>query len=304
VTLYQLKVFIVVARLGSFQRAAESLTLAASSISGHVKNLEAAVSLRLFERGSGRREIRLTEAGRVLARTCDEIFGALDVGFSQMETLRQGGRQIIRFAAGTSFFGYYLAPSHRAFQRAYPDIDLRVSIAFRQAILTGLRNGSLDLGVVSWAPDDPDIQAVPFVWFDLVLVGPTGHPLSHDPPHSFGSLRTERFVLPALQNAGRRILDELASQHGIQIQDILELDEADARFQAVSHGYGITVASYPTVAPRIDAQQLSLLHVDGFPVRQVWHLVHARRRLPEKVNKMKNLFLQWQWGGFSSGRAQ
>jgi len=186
-----------------------------------------------------------------------------------------------------------------AFQRAYPDIDLQVSIALRPTILEGVRNGSLDLGVVSWAPEDTGIQAVPFVWFDLVLVGPPGHPLSGGPVHVFSSLRGERFVLPVAPNAGRRVLDELAGQNGIQIQDVLELDDADSVMQAVLHGYGITAITYPSAVRRIATEQLSLLRVEGFPARQVWHLVHTNRRLPDKVNSVKSFFLQWHWSSFT-----
>jgi LysR family transcriptional regulator, low CO2-responsive transcriptional regulator len=303
VTLYQLKVFVSVSRLGSFQRAAESLSISAPSVSGHVKNLERTLRLKLFERGSGRRSVLLTEAGKILLSTCDEAFGAFDVGFAQLETLREGGREVIRLGVGSSFFGYFLAPSHGAFRRAYPDVDLQVSVALRPTILNGVRDGTLDLGVVSWAPEDPEIQAVPFLWFDLVLVGPPGHPLSSGPTHAFGALRGERFVLPIAQSAGRRALNELASQNGMQIQDVMQLGDADAVLQAVSHGYGITVMPYPSAVRHVAADQLSLLRVSGFPVRQVWHLVHGHRRLPQKVNKVKTFLLNWQWSSFTRTQA-
>ena len=66
ITLYQLKVFAAAARHGSFQRAAEALSIAAPSVSGHIKNLEQTLRLRLFERSSGRRGVELTEGGKIL----------------------------------------------------------------------------------------------------------------------------------------------------------------------------------------------------------------------------------------------
>ncbi|HEY4754324.1 MAG TPA: LysR family transcriptional regulator, partial [Candidatus Limnocylindrales bacterium] len=62
-SLRQLLSFRAVADNGSFHAAADALDYTQSAVSQHVAALEAAVGVRLFERGRGRRTVALTEAG-------------------------------------------------------------------------------------------------------------------------------------------------------------------------------------------------------------------------------------------------
>ena len=67
-SLRQLLSFRAVADEGSFHGAADSLDYTQSAVSQHVMGLEAALGVRLFDRGRGRRTVELTEAGRLLLR--------------------------------------------------------------------------------------------------------------------------------------------------------------------------------------------------------------------------------------------
>src|SRR6476646_3352929 len=61
-SLRQLLSFRAVADEGSFHGAADALDYTQSAISQHVMGLEAALGVRLFDRGRGRRTVELTEA--------------------------------------------------------------------------------------------------------------------------------------------------------------------------------------------------------------------------------------------------
>src|SRR5882757_5795693 len=61
VDLHQLRIFVAVARLGNFTRAAERLGLSQPSLSLHVRQLERDLRVRLFDRST--RSVALTRAG-------------------------------------------------------------------------------------------------------------------------------------------------------------------------------------------------------------------------------------------------
>jgi DNA-binding transcriptional LysR family regulator len=61
VDLHQLRIFVAVARLGNFTRAAERLSLSQPSLSLHVRQLEQDLQVRLFDRST--RSVALTRAG-------------------------------------------------------------------------------------------------------------------------------------------------------------------------------------------------------------------------------------------------
>ncbi|MBN9008970.1 MAG: LysR family transcriptional regulator, partial [Rhizobiales bacterium] len=58
-----IRYFQEVVRAGSFRKAADRIHIAASAINRHVRLLEEELGARLFERGKGRRGIKLTSAG-------------------------------------------------------------------------------------------------------------------------------------------------------------------------------------------------------------------------------------------------
>ena len=64
--LEQLRIFLAVAELTSFRRAAAAMYISRSTVSRAVASLEASLDVRLFERTS--RSVRLTKAGRLLCR--------------------------------------------------------------------------------------------------------------------------------------------------------------------------------------------------------------------------------------------
>ena len=95
---HHLLYFWTVVREGGVSRAAEKLRLAQPTISAQVKALEDAFGQRLFDR-QGRRLV-LTDAGRLVYRYADEIFG---IGRELLETMkgRAPGRPV-EFAVGVA----------------------------------------------------------------------------------------------------------------------------------------------------------------------------------------------------------
>ena len=85
-TLIQLAAFEAVVRLGSATRAAESLSMAQPTLSGHLRKLSDALDVRLFEL-RGKRLVP-TEAAMALLRTTGEVFAALERGEHAMAALR------------------------------------------------------------------------------------------------------------------------------------------------------------------------------------------------------------------------
>ncbi len=61
-TLRQLRTFVAVAHYGGFSQAGQAIGLSQSAVSHSIKELEAAIGVRLLDRTT--REVMLTEAGQ------------------------------------------------------------------------------------------------------------------------------------------------------------------------------------------------------------------------------------------------
>lgn len=295
ITLHQLRLFAAVARDQSFSRAAEALYLGEATVSEQIKVLETLVGVRLLDRSPGRRIVKLTESGRILhsgyARASDELEKAV----GEIAALRGAGRGSVGFGAGVHFGSSHLPLVCDAFQRAHPAIALRVEVDQRQHLLASLRQRRLDLLVLAGTADDPDLTIEPLADYEVFLVGPYGHRLAQvQQPAPFSELASEPLILPRARCAGvRREMERLAVEAGIVLKVVLELRDVEAQLQAVSGGIGITALPAASLKARIAAEQLSVLQVRGFPMRQHWCVVHAGGQLTDAAQTLRDFLFDY-----------
>lgn len=141
-----LRGFEAAARRLSFTEAAAELHLTQSSISRQVASLEREVGRPLFLRRT--RALELTAAGRQLQAAVQQALAAVD---RSVEELRgQPGARRVTLTTYASFASLWLAPRLALFQRAHPDIEIRLDASDRVVDL-----GAEDVDVaVRWVPLD------------------------------------------------------------------------------------------------------------------------------------------------------
>ena len=115
-TIRQLEIFVTVVEKNSFSRAAEALALAQSTVSGHIRGLEEALSLVLFVRDA-KKQIRLTERGREVYALAKPIVDQCRV--MSEELLVQPDARELSIAASTDAFEYLLPDLMTAYQRTH-----------------------------------------------------------------------------------------------------------------------------------------------------------------------------------------
>ncbi len=82
ITLNHLKTFIVVARYGSFNQAAENLSRTQPAVTLSIKQLEAYLNLKLFERTT--RSVTLTKDGKNFLPVANRLVLDFDIAISDM----------------------------------------------------------------------------------------------------------------------------------------------------------------------------------------------------------------------------
>src|SRR5689334_10824576 len=134
-----LRAFEAVARLLNFRAAAQELFLTQSAVSRQIRALEEELGAPLFSRGT--RHVELTAAGVTLQRGVLPLLDRLDATVRQIRLAR--GRKQVNISTFASFASMWLLPRLEAFQRAQPDIDIRISATDHMADL-----------------DDPDLDLI------------------------------------------------------------------------------------------------------------------------------------------------
>jgi LysR family transcriptional regulator, glycine cleavage system transcriptional activator len=120
-TLPAFAMFVVAARHQNFARAAEELGLTASAVSHHVRTLEAALGIRLFQRHA--RGASLTTEGRLLA---DSVGAALTDIDAIATSLRRAPRNVNRLRVATlhSLNYCWILPRLKKFTESNPRVRL------------------------------------------------------------------------------------------------------------------------------------------------------------------------------------
>jgi LysR family transcriptional regulator, glycine cleavage system transcriptional activator len=120
-----LPAFEAAARFGSFSKAAQHLGSSQPAISQQIRQLEAAVGRKLFQRKS--QGVGLTPAGEELLQAVRTGFAALR---QTMASLRQPARRAeLTVATDFAFAAYWLLPRLAAFKHRMPEVDVRILTA-------------------------------------------------------------------------------------------------------------------------------------------------------------------------------
>jgi LysR family nitrogen assimilation transcriptional regulator len=172
VDLRQLRYFVAVAETGSFSAAASALRIAQSAVSRQVQTLEEACRGPLMERGA--RGIVLTEAGALLLTRARFLLSEVAGAIAEIAELNNEPSGLVRVAAPPSF-GDILYPLLAVnMARGFPGVQLELLEALNDAALAAMRQGGLDLAVVSAPDPEPHVDYIPLCAEPMILVGPPG----------------------------------------------------------------------------------------------------------------------------------
>jgi LysR family transcriptional regulator, low CO2-responsive transcriptional regulator len=273
VTFHQLKVFEVTARRGSFTRAAEELFLTQPTVSIQMKQLTKAVGLPLFEQVGKR--LYLTEAGRELLHTCQDIFGRLDqfeMTVSDLQGLQRGQLRLSVITTAKYVIPRLLGP----FCQQYPGIDVALIVTNHEQILDRLRENLDDLYIPSQLPDNMDVHCHPFLDNPLVVLASRKHPLAGQSYIPIERLNNEPFIMREPGSGTRQAVEQLFAEHNVSIKVRLELGSNEAIKQSVAGGLGISILSRHCMALEGEGGQIALLNVEHFPIQRHWNIVYPK----------------------------
>jgi DNA-binding transcriptional LysR family regulator len=294
ITLHQLRTLRAVADHLSFSAAASDLHLSQPSVSYQVKELEEALGVDLLDR-QGKR-VRLTEAGEILYDYARRILNLVDEAAVAIEQLRGLERGSLRVGASTTV-GIYVVPlALGAFKKRNPGLHVALEIGSRERLQAGVLNGELDVAVLSPPVKDPELECLPFMDDELVLVVPAGHRLAAQKRVTLADFAGEPFLMREPASDTRQKVEEAARRAGVHLQVAMELGSNGAIKHAVEGGLGVAVLSRHAVTLERSSGDLVVVDVDGFPICRPWCVAHLRRRrLPAQVGAFVAFLRELTW---------
>lgn len=245
VTLRQLRAFQAVTDLGSFTRAAERMRVAQPALSQLVRELEAELGLRLFDRTT--RRVELTEPGRLFHEATVKILQDLDIAVRDAHDLaeRRGGRIVV--ATPPLLASVILPDAIRAMRERHPGIRVAILDARTDSIVEAVRLGRADCAIGTFAPGEEGIDRVGLARDSLMVFAPAGHPVAAvSGPLGWRDLAGLGLVT-LTRDSGIRILVELGFESAeVPFQPAYEVSQITTALSLVEAGLGVAVL--PTYA--------------------------------------------------------
>src|ERR1700745_2714909 len=149
--------FECVARHLSFARSSEELDVTTTAISKTIKQLEAQLDVRLFNRTT--RSVALTEAGTKLLGTLAPALAQIRDSVQQAGDLSERPRGLLRLNAGYVAYAVLLQARLASFGERYPEITLDITLDNN---LSDIVAGGFDAGIRLGYGLQRDVIAVPF----------------------------------------------------------------------------------------------------------------------------------------------
>jgi DNA-binding transcriptional LysR family regulator len=189
---FTLKVFLTVARMNSFTRAAELLNLSQPAVTHQIKNLEALLETRLFHREQNR--IELTNAGKIFLRYSEEINLLYQKAISEVHAITKQVAGDIHLGAA-SLMGKYLLPRILGnFKKMYPKVNLSMLVGNSKEVLGSIEKGVIELAIVSEPIPAKKWVAFPFYKDRLTIVVYPSHPWCQKETVTVDELCEEDFI--------------------------------------------------------------------------------------------------------------
>ena len=292
-TFRELEIFCKVVELESFSKAAEAVFLVQASVSERIASLETKIGTRLLDRLG--RKVVPTAAGEILHKHATLLLEMRETAQLEMESflgLKQGDISM----GGSTIPGEYILPELMGkFNKKYPHLAVKLTIADSREIERRVLTGGLELGVIGSKSTHVNI-ACRELWSDeLVLAVPARHPWARRKSVSPPELQKEPFILREDGSGTLKILDDYLQKTGHKGTDVLSViarfGSSTAVKEGVKSGLGLSILSARAIDTEIKAGLLKPLKITGLSMTRSFYLIRNRQRIASPACRVMHDFL-------------
>lgn len=273
VDINQLEVLVTVARERSFSRAAKVLGRTQPAISQAIQRLESEVGETLIDRSS--KDGTLTIAGTTLVEYGSQMLNLRNHARSSLIELRNltHGKVTISANEHTVFF---LLPVIEEFRKKHSLIKIEVKRGVASRIPKQITDREVELGLISFTPNDETLCSVPVILDDLTLVVAPEHRLAGERSVGIVRLGAEIFVAHNAQSPYRQKVIETFAANKTKLNIAVELPSLEAIKKLVERNVGVALVPRLTAKSEIESGRLIAISVAELRLQRRLNFVYRR----------------------------
>ncbi|MBD0265389.1 MAG: LysR family transcriptional regulator, partial [Tolypothrix sp. Co-bin9] len=304
-TLEQLRIFLAVAEMLHFTRAAEALYITQPAVSAAIQTLETEYGVKLFHRIG--RHIEITDAGKLLQSEAQKILDHVQLterGLKELNNLQRGE---LKIGASLTVGNYWLPEKISQFKQLYPGIFINCQLGNAEEICEGTAVGMYDLGLVT-GEIKPSLQhslEQDQVGSDrLQIVVGKSHPWYQRHEVYLDELFNTSWVMRESGSGAQQMFNQALQSWGVEstnLDVVLNFSTSEMVKAVVESGVG--AAALPELMVKKELQ-LGTLHAVQITnpkkkspkkleiIQPIWKLKHCQRFHTRVMIAFENLLLQ------------
>ena len=242
-----------VAESGSYSAAARRIGLTAPGVSQHVRSLERSYDVTLFSREAG--QLVATPFCQKICEHADQLLQhskALERMLRNHGSLKNG---VLSVGLGNAMPGMSLVA---AFNKTFPDVELRVTTGSFQKIMRAVLDRSVDVGILPNIPKDSRFRRKVLLTNSVIAIAPPGSPLARCGHLTAQDLMSQRLIFRAAGSSTQKVVDRFFRDQGLSPSSYLTLDTRDGVYEAVANGMGIGFVWKTSTGRGSDVAQIAL----------------------------------------------
>jgi DNA-binding transcriptional LysR family regulator len=275
-----LQVFCDIARCRSFSQAAavQQPPLTQSAVSQIVHQLEKRLGVQLINRST--RPLQLTALGQAYYQGCKELVER----YLELEASVTRGRPELTatvqvaaiYSVGLGDMGHYV----ERYAQEQPCARVHVEYLHSNRVLEKVRDGSVDLGLVSFPRKARDLMVLPWREEEMVLACQPVHPLARLTTIRPRQLTGEKFIAFDKELGIRRQVDRFLRQQGVAVEVALEFDNIENIKKGIEIAGGVALLPEPTLRQEVEANLLVARSLKGCRFVRPLAIIYRRQNQP------------------------
>jgi DNA-binding transcriptional LysR family regulator len=278
--LESLQVFCDIARYRSISRAAaaQQPRMSQSAASQIVHQLERRLGVQLIDRST--RPLQLTEMGQAYYQGCKDLverYLALEASIKQGLPQALVTVQVAAiYSVGLGDMGQYV----ERFTREQPFARVHVEYLHSSRVVEKVRDGGVDLGLVSFPRKTRDLVVLPWREEEMVLACQPSHRLARLTSVRPEQLAGEKYIAFDKELGIRRQVDQFLRQQDVSVEVALEFDNIESIKKGIEIAGGVALLPEPTLRQEVEAGLLVARPLAGCRFVRSLGIIYRRAQRP------------------------
>jgi len=271
-----LKLVKAVAEEGTLTKATNKLFLTQSALSHQVKEIEKMVGTPVFLRVN--KQFVLTDAGKILYNTAQEVLGALDRFDSELKKSLKGEIGKIRLCTECYTCYHWLPPILKNYSYGHPNIEVIVNTDNISKPLDHLLNAKLDIAIIHRIIDNDNIDFQELFEDELVLVVSRDHSLNKKKYIYAKDFENEVLITHTQNYKGLTVFERVLNPENVKPRKVIYIQITEAIIEMVKSGLGVAVMAKWAMKPYIESRKINVIPITRKGLWRKWFLASIKNK--------------------------